>query len=192
MGEMARARGWPGAFAGTGGLGKSERRAAGFERFERLLAALLFFDPECSHEVSDALGEPGGGRRCRCTHPGVGERVGEDVVELIRRGLSNGGDEQRAGFEGRVFGVGQIEDGELGARRLAEPTLQEGRDEGSGGGPAFDGGIVVGNGVERGVCGLMSGADGEKEAGSFKAESRFVEAGGGDAGDFRSWRLAAQ
>src|ERR1039458_5020967 len=29
-----------GTFAGTGGLGKRESRAAGFERFERLLAAL--------------------------------------------------------------------------------------------------------------------------------------------------------
>ncbi len=103
-------------------------------------------------------------------HPGVGEGVGEDAGELVGRGLANGGDEQRAGFKGRVFGVGQIEDGELGAGRLAEPALQKRRDGGGGRGPACDGGFVVGENPERGVGGCFGLADGDKEAGRFKAE----------------------
>ena len=74
--------------------------------------------------------------------------MGEDAVELLGRGLANGGDEQRAGFKGRVFGVGQIEDGELRARRLAEPALQKRRDGGGGSDPVFNGGLVVGQRVQ--------------------------------------------
>ena len=170
-----------GAFAGAGRLGEREGGAARFERFESFLAAGLLFDPEGSHKVGDAFAEPGAGTK---SHPRVSEGVGEDAVELVGRGLANGGDEERAGFEGRVFGVGQIEDGELGARRLAQPALKKGRDEGGGRGPAFDGGLVGGEGEERGVGGLLGRADGEEEAGSFKAEGGAIEAGGGDAGDF--------
>ena len=64
--------------------------------------------------------------------------------------------------------------------------MQEGRDERSSRGPAFNGEVVLGKGVERSVGGLVNGADGEEDAGSLKAESRFVEAGCGDAGDFRT------
>src|SRR5580692_1401595 len=44
-----------GAFAGAGRLSKRECGAAGFERFEGLLAALLFLEPETSHELGDSL-----------------------------------------------------------------------------------------------------------------------------------------
>ena len=68
--------------------------------------------------------------------------MGEDAGELIGRGLADRGGKKRAGFKGRVFRVGQIEDGELGAGRLAEPALQKRRDCGGGRGPACDGGFV--------------------------------------------------
>ncbi len=111
------------------------------------------------------------------------ERVGEDAVKLIGRGLANGGDEERTGFKRRVVGIGQIEDGELRARRLTEPALQEGRDERGSGGPAFNGGVILRNSVERGVGRLMRGAHGKEEAGRFKAESWLVKAGRGNAGN---------
>ena len=47
--------------------------------------------------------------------------------------------QQRAGLEGRVVGVGQVEEGELGAGLLAEPALQKRRDRRGGRGPEFDG-----------------------------------------------------
>ncbi len=115
--------------------------------------------------------------------------MGEYAIEFAGRGLANGGDEEGAGFEGRVVGIGEIEDGELRARRLAEPALKERRNERSGGGPTLDGRFVRGEDVERGVGSRARSADGKEEAGSFKAKSRLVEAGGSDAGDLRAGGL---
>ncbi len=129
--------------------------------------------------MGDAFAEPG----ARALHPGVGEGVGEDAGELVGRGLANGGDEQRAGFKGCVFGVGEIEDGELGAGRLTQPALKKRRDCGGGRGPAFDGGFVDGKNPERSVGGCFGLADGDKEAGGLKAEVSAVKAGCRDAGD---------
>ncbi len=72
------------------------------------------------------------------------------------------------------------------ARRLAEPALQEGRDEPGSGGPAFNGPVILRNSVERGIGRLMRSADGKEEAGRFKTESRYIEAGRGNIGDIRA------
>ncbi len=53
------------------------------------------------------------------------ERGRRHPSSCVRRGLANGGDKKRAGLEGCVIRIGQIENIELGARFLAEPALQE-------------------------------------------------------------------
>ncbi len=68
--------------------------------------------PSLSHARGDSM-------------PRVSERVGKDAVELFRRGLADGGDEQRAGFEGRVVGVGQIEDGQRANAVFRRASLAE-------------------------------------------------------------------
>ena len=154
-----------GAFAGAGGLGERERGAAGLERFERFLAAACCFSSQrvpmkwATPSLSQARGD---------LHPGVGEGVGKDAGELVGRGLANGGGEQRAGFKGCVLGVGQIEDGELGAGRLAQPALQKRRDCGGGRGPAVHGGFVCGENPERGVGGCFGVRMATKRLGASK------------------------
>ena len=116
------------ALAGAFRLGQGQRGARGFQRAQRLLAAALLFNPERAHEVGDAFAEPG----ARRLHPGVGERVGQNAVQLLRRGLADRGGQQGAGLEGRVLRVGQVQEGKLGAGALAQPALQKGRDRGGG------------------------------------------------------------
>ncbi len=48
-----------GAFAGAWRLDQCQRGAARFERLESLLTATLFFNPQRSHEMSDAFIKPG-------------------------------------------------------------------------------------------------------------------------------------
>ena len=154
--------------AGAFRLGEGEGGAGGFESAEGLVAAAVFSRSRVSHEVGYALGEPGAGR----LHPGVGEGVGEDSLRAGRSGaaVAEGGGEESAGFERSVGGVGEIEEGELGAGTLAEPALEEWGDGGSGGGPGGEGGLVVREGPEACVGGGVGGADGDEKAGSLKAE----------------------
>ena len=178
---MAWASGWPALSPGL-----EARRARGrggrLPALRELFAAALLFDPESSHEMGDALAEPGAGRLCIQAWVRAWART---PLSCVGRGRANGGDEQRAGFKGRVFGVGQVEDGELGAGRLAEPALQKGRDGGGGRGPGLRRRRRL-RGESRAWCWWLAWgvADGDKEAGRFEAESCAVEAGGGDAGDF--------
>ena len=133
----------------------------------------------------DALIEPGGRRGCGRREKCVRKGVGKDAVELLGRGLTNGGGEKRAGFKGSVFGVGQIEEGELGARLLAEPALKKWSDRGGGRGPIFDGGFVSGQRKERGVSpACLSVRMARKRLGASNAEDGVVKRCRGDARDF--------
>ena len=118
---MASASGWPEPCAGACRLSEGEGLAAGLQGGERLLAALLLFDPEGAHEVGHALAEPGAGR----LHPGMGEGVGHDAFQLLGRRVVQAGGQQRAGLKRGVLAIGQVEQGELGARALAQPALAE-------------------------------------------------------------------
>ena len=59
--------------------------------------------------MCNALAEPGAGR----LHPGVGQGVGQHAVQLIDAGFVKAGGQQRAGLEGRILRIGQIEQGEF-------------------------------------------------------------------------------
>ncbi len=184
---MAWASGWPELSPGLAGSSSASALRPDSRASSAFWRPCLFFQPQRSHEVRHALAEPGAGRR----HPRVREGVGHYSVELFGRGRLNDGDEQRAGFKGRVLGVGKIENGELRARRLAQPALQKGRDCRSCGGPARHGCIVIGQRPERGVRGVVLGANGDKEAGSFKAEGRAVESWPWPRRGFLRFRSAA-
>jgi hypothetical protein len=168
------------ALAGTLWLGEGESGTGGFKGFESLVATALFLDPEGAHEVGDAFREPGAGG----FHPGVGDGVSEDAIELVWIGRTNGCYQQGAGFVGGILGVGQVKEGELGAGPLTEPSLEERGDGGGGVGPGGDGGFVIRQDPERGVGGGQRLADGNEEAGALKAEGLAAVVGGGDAGDF--------
>jgi hypothetical protein len=103
------------------------------------------------------------------------------AVQLLRAGFAERRSQQDAGLEGRVLRVGQVQQGELGAGTLAEPTLQEGRDRRGRRGPGLDGCFVFREGEDRGVGAGVRRANGHKKAGSFKAESCAAGVGGGHA-----------
>ncbi len=115
----------------------------------------------------------------------MGERVDQNAVEMVLTvlgvGRTDGRGQQSAGLEGRILRVGQVEECELGARALAEPALQERRDAGLGGGPGLRSGVVFRERPGGEIGAGMGGANGDEEAGRFKAEDRAVEAGRGHA-----------
>ncbi len=168
------ASGWPALSPGLSGSA-SASAGRGFKRFERLLAAALFFHPQRAHEVGHAFVEPRGRRVRRVRDPRVRERVGQNAVELIRSaaepGRTSASPAARRFQRARPAGSGKIEKRELGAGRLAKPALQERRDRGCGAGPVVDGRVVFGQRPERSVRGAdAAAADGDEEAGRFKAE----------------------
>ena len=125
-------------------------------------------------------GCPFGEPSARRLHPGMSQGMGENPFQLLLDGLggigigwvglwgADGGDEQRAGFVGGVLWAGQVEEGERGARVLAEPTLEEGRDAGGGVGPRRNSGLVFGADPERGVGGGVRDSHGSEEAGGVE------------------------
>ena len=97
----------------------------------------------------------------------MGEGVDEDAVQGIGigfgAGLAEGRGEQGTGFEGGVFGVGQVEKCERGAGLQAEPAFEEGRHRCGRRGPEFNGDVVLGEGPGGEVGAGVGRADGDRE-----------------------------
>ena len=102
-----------------------------------------------------------------------------------RTGSRRARGEQGAGFEGGVAGVGEVEEGELGAGTLAEPALEEWRDGGDGGGPGGEGGSSSGRAQRAVLAAAWAVRMATKRLGASKPRVVSAAVGGGDAGNFR-------
>ena len=120
----------------------------------------------------------------------MGEGVSQDACKLIGRAVAKAGGEQRAGLKGRVVGIGQVEEGELGARVLAEPALKKWRDSRRRRQSRTDGDVVFGDGAGREVGAGWRLATATKRLGASKPRAGVSKCSGGDAGDVGTRGLA--
>jgi hypothetical protein len=174
---MACGEGLAVAFAGAFGLGEGEGGAGGFEGLEGLVAALLLFDPESAHEVGYAFGEPGAWGA-------------HDIQAWVRAWARTPSSWSGCGADGRgeqepvskgVLGVGQVEEGELGAGRWPSQPCRNGVTAAAASDQDWTAASSSGS-TQRWCWRRGGGADGDEEAGGFEAEGFAAAVGGGDAG----------
>ena len=143
---------------------------------------MVFLDPEGFKKSCETFVEPGGGGGFGRKRVGVGEGVDESAIELVSGSGAKAGGEEGAGFEGRVVGIGQVEEGELGARMMAEPAVKEGRNGVCFSDPRLHGDVIVGGGEGGEVGAGVGGAFGHEEAGREEAQGRRFKRASCDAG----------
>ena len=96
--------------------------------------------------------------------------MGQHALELLGIAIAQAGNQQGAGFEGRVPGIRQVEERELRARALAEPSLQERGNLGSCLRPELDIDFVVGRGPGGEIRSRMGLAMGNEEISNLMAD----------------------